>query len=151
MKNIIIINSKYKTAMEIASYINLKMESEIVSLDQVNEGMLNEYDNVILINSIYYGKPLKNTQEKISKFENNLINKNTFLMYCSGSENSDYLSNCYSNELVEKSNVIGWVGSSLDTNIISFFDKLILKMIGRGSSYTNIKFDKIDEMISNLC
>lgn len=150
MKNIIIINSKYQTTHEIANYIKSNIDSKIVTLDQINGEDLNEYNNIILISSIYYGKPLKNTQEKINKISNNLKSKNTFLMYCSGSENSEYLNKCYCNELVDSSNVIGWVGSSLDINNISIIDKLSLKMSGRGNSYSNIQYNKIDEMINKL-
>lgn len=150
MKNIIIINSKYQTTHEIANYIKSNIDSKIVTLDQVNGEDLNDYNNIILISSIYYGKPLKNTQEKINKISNNLKSKNTFLMYCSGSENNEYLNKCYCNELVDSSNVIGWVGSSLDINNISIIDKLSLKMSGRGNSYSNIQYKKLDEMINKL-
>ena len=157
MKTIIIYTTKYGSVTKAAEKLIAKLQgkTDIVNLATNPIPDLNDYDAVVLAGSIYMGK----VQSKLRKFaEQNLkalLNKKVGLFVCAGEQDPVkqllQIQNSFPKELFDSALAKETFGYEMDISKFSFFDKLIVKVVG-GSKENRSVFDdkKIEEFAKRL-
>ncbi len=150
MKTIIIKSNKYKTVEEICNYIKEHVSVDVISIDAIKHCDIENYDNIVFISSIYFGKSIHNSKLKIKNLYNRINDKNIFLAYCSYEEKEKYLNNCYDEKTISIANSTYWFGYSINRSSLGFIAKIFIKFFIKAEKDNNINYDSIDNLISKL-
>lgn len=150
MNTLIIRNSLYNTTNIIGEYIKEQREVDVIDLESVKHCDFEQYENIVIISSIYKGKPIFNSKEAIKRIFTKIKDKNIYLCYCSGAENYDYLTKCYDESIIDISKNQYWFGHSLDVNRLSFSHKIMLKIMKRANNNNEINYENIDSLINEI-
>lgn len=155
MKSLIVYSSKKGTGEKIANYIKDSVDTEI-QIEKIKKGLeinQNDYENIILISSVYAGTMNK---EFIKFSENLLLNKNSeqkiYFLVVSGFEEKfqEFVENNIRNNL-DKIDMIEYAGYCYDFNKMNFFEKFIIKKVAKvNESVENIRKDNIEKVIKKI-
>lgn len=154
MKTIIIFSTKYgsveKAAMKLKSH--LKWETEVVNVKSNPD--FSGYDVVILGGSVYAG----NVQKEMRRFLRNnlpeLSERKIGLFICAGTDKEEtitsYLIKNFSRELYNRAIARANLGYEYDLKKFSFFDRLIVRIVGVKKSESVFYEDKIREFAEKI-
>lgn len=150
MKTLILFASKYGAAEKCANLLAEKLNGdvEIINLKENKSISLSNYDRIIVGTSIYAG----NVQTEVKNFcaDNvNLLTIKPFSLFLScmtdkKSEIHSFVEKAFPKELIDHADVIDSLGAIFNFDKMNFFEKLIIKMIGKSqnkSGKLDIKLD----------
>ncbi len=139
MKTLIAFSSKHGCTEKCADFLakELKDKPDIINLKKCKDIDLSLYHKVIIGGSIYIGKIQKEVSEFCSKNLDVLKEKEIGLFICGMQEGDSInteINENFPKELIEIANVIKHFGGEFDFTKMSFFEKLIVKLITKTSS-----------------
>lgn len=134
MKTLILYGTKYGSAKVVAEKIS-KIGDTICDIKDFN-GSLNEYDQIIIGSSIYVGMMDKMIKEFIKNHYDELQNSTSLLYLCGLSkENKDKVVEDNIKDRKVCFGQICFVGGTLDFDRMSFFERLIIKLINKKANF----------------
>jgi len=151
MKTLIIYTTKYGCVQKVANILKSKLNGKVDSFNIIKENAppLDEYDNIILGGSIYFGKIQKELTSFITENLSLLLKKRIGLFICAGAP--DPQTRCKELESVFPSDLYNHAlskeifGYSIDYQKLNFIDKLITKAVrGDKSNVSEIYEDRIN-------
>lgn len=142
MKILILFASKYGGTEKCANLLakKLKGDVKIINLKENKPVSLSDYDKIIVGTSIYAG----NVQTEVKNFCTNNLNllmSKPFSLFLScltdtKPEIQSYIEKSLPQELVNHASVIDSLGSVFDFSKMNFFERQIIKMIGKSKNKT---------------
>ncbi len=149
LKTLIVYSSKYGCTEKCADFLSkeLKDKPDIINLKNCKDVNLSLYNKVIIGGSIYMGKIQKEVSDFCSKNLEVLKEKKIGLFICGMQEGDSInteINQNFPKELIEIATVIKHFGGEFDFSKMSFFEKLIVKIVAKTSSNkSNILKDNI--------
>jgi menaquinone-dependent protoporphyrinogen oxidase len=149
MKTIIIYSTKYGSVAKAAEKLKKELNGEVVIADVKTNPDFSGFDKVILAGSVYVGKVQKSMRDFVSQRLSDLREKDIGLFICAGDrkeENiSSYIAKSFTQELHDKAIAKANLGYEYDLKKFSFFDRLIVRIVGVKKSEYVFFEDKIKD------
>ncbi|HHT50094.1 MAG TPA: flavodoxin [Eubacteriaceae bacterium] len=155
MNTLIAYSSKYGCTEKCVKILSkeLKDKVEIMNLMNVEDIDISKYDNVIIGGSIYIGRIQKEVAGFCSKNLDKLKEKRIGLFICGMQEEEmdNQIINNFPKELVDIALAKEYFGGELTFQKMSFFEKLIVKIVAKTSSdKSNILNDNIYKFAQSI-
>lgn len=135
MKSLIIYSTKYGCAGKLAALIKKELngECELVNIMKSSVPALDDYDTVILGGSVYIGRIQKQLTDYAKEHLDTLLTKKVGLFLSAGdakaAENEAVRENAFPKALIDHAVTFDVLGYAYDIDKMSFFDRLILRMV----------------------
>ena len=150
IKTIIIYTTKKGCTKKCAGIIQKKIDnSEIICLDDLYPN-LDAYQNVIIGSPVYIGMINKKIKNFIIENKTKLLDKQLKIFLCgmNKKEEENTIKANFDEEIIDKTK-IAFVGGAYYFDKLSFFEKLIVRLIGKTkTSIEDINLENIDKLIS---
>lgn len=155
MKTCIIYASTYGSTELCAKKLGDFLQANPVSIHQVSNILLDDYDCIILGSSIYVGQINKTLKTWISKHEQTLLSKKLGLFLCCGfdDQKSMYFTHNFSTTLLEHATVFESFGGMMDESKMKWIHRMITKMVEKSQKEKRevILFDhRIEEFATGM-
>jgi menaquinone-dependent protoporphyrinogen oxidase len=159
MKIAIIYASKHGTTEKVAGSIAEKLSEtndvKLFSLKENPNSDIREFETVILGSSVYAGQASGRMKSFCKTNESVLLEKKTGLFVCGMQPDKEQqkkeLKDAYSDVLLEKAVVTGFLGGEFLFEKLNFFERLIVKKIAKTkSSVYMIDWEAIDEFVKKI-
>jgi len=144
MKTIIIYASKYGSTREIAKRVAAHIEGAVThDLRLPGAPPLSEYGRVIIGSPLYAGAIRKEAKAYMESNNYALRGKTLGLFICGiDQENgAKHLKSNFSSELLDSAKATAFLPSVYDPGIVSFFDRVIVKIAAKRHCYTDLTDD----------
>ncbi|MDA3847476.1 MAG: hypothetical protein PF505_13210 [Vallitaleaceae bacterium] len=150
MKRIIIYGTKHGATKTISNKLAELFAEGATIIDvnanlEIKEIYLSDYDQVIVGSSIYMGQINKKLKKYIQDNEGVLLKKKLGIFLSSGLEDPMAFENNFSEELLNHSSYIGFLGSEIILSKLSFIEKAMVKAM-KTKEYSKIYDDEIFKM-----
>lgn len=148
MKNLVIYSSKYGCTEKCAKMLGDKLKGETIlaSADEKNLPNPSDFNNVILGSSIIVEKIGNNLSKYIEKNLETLKKSRLGLFVCAGNAEADYIGANFPEELHTNAVSKEYFGGELDMNKLNFFVRFMMKLIGKGETFSRIQENNISQM-----
>lgn len=135
-KTVIVYSGKYGTTAQCAQALKEALNgADLYCLDVMVHIDLEQYDTVIIGTSIYAGMVRKPIKKFCQDNEAELLEKNLAVFICSATDNTDeYMKTNFSQAFIEKIKVSRWFGGELKLEVMSRFERLIIKLVAKSKS-----------------
>ncbi|MFW5987954.1 MAG: flavodoxin domain-containing protein [bacterium] len=157
MKTLIAFATKHGATKNIAEKIAGKLDENVnlYNITEKNEISLSNYDKIIIGGSIYAGRIRKEVKEFCSNHIDELLEKDKIGLFIScmgeGEKAEEQLKDNFPDKLYKNAVATGALGGEFDFNKLSFFEKLVVKMVsGVKESQSNILEENIVEFCKKL-
>ncbi|HEX3037406.1 MAG TPA: flavodoxin domain-containing protein [Oscillospiraceae bacterium] len=153
MKRILIYDTKYGSAAEVANRIKTELgeETQLCNIMTSSVPSIDAYDTVIIGGSIYMQRVQKQITEYCNGHLSELLNKNVGLFLCAGEQKEDeqkkYLQMNFPEALYQHATAKGVLGYAFSFEKMKFLDKMIMKKI-KGDSISVAEYS--DEKIASF-
>ncbi|EKQ57823.1 MULTISPECIES: flavodoxin domain-containing protein [unclassified Clostridium] len=150
MKILILFASKYGGTEKCANLLSEKLQGDvkIINLKATKNIPISDYDKVIIGTSIYAGNVRSEVKKFCSDNLNSLMSKPFSLFLCCStdkkSEINSYVEKAFPSELIKHATVIDSFGSVFNFSKMNFFERQIIKMIGKSKNKTGESDIKLD-------
>jgi len=144
MKTIILYATKYGAAADIAKRIADKIEGAVIHNLKLNAPSIADFDCVILGSSVYAGNIRKEAKAFLAQNAAALQETKFGLFLCGiGEENAkSYFNANFSKEILQKAKATCFPGGTFDPKKANGFERFIIKLITKKSSYIDLIDDK---------
>lgn len=149
MKPVIVYSTKYGSVEKAARKLKAMLNGEVEIFNVRSNPDIDEYDTVILAGSIYAGNIQKEMRTFLKVKLTALKEKRIGLFICAGTPKDEvaasYLKKCFPSGLYEKAIAKACFGYEYDLEKFSFFDRLIVRIVGVRKSDSLFYDEKIRE------
>lgn len=148
MKSAIIYCGKTGFTEKCVNILKEKLNGEVDICDIRNSTLQNleKYDTVIIGSGIYIGKIPTEMKKIIKNNLNEILKKNIVLFITAGENRSEYMTNNFPKEILDKAVIKEYFGAGMDTKRLSFVEKMLLKIIGKCKDFSNINSNAIERV-----
>ncbi|MCL2632580.1 MAG: flavodoxin domain-containing protein [Coriobacteriia bacterium] len=141
MKTLILYSTKHGSTAVVAQHIASGIDDTVMhDLKKGEHPVLADFDCIIVGSAIYAGKILEQAQLFLAQNTAMLCSKRLGLFLCGmGAEaQAGAFTANFSPELLDAARAIAFLGGVFDPAKASFFERLIMRAVGKMSSYTDI-------------
>ncbi len=154
MKTLIIYSTKYGSVAKVAEKLADVLGNDVCTVNVKSSPNLSNYDTIILGGSIYAGNIQKEMRQFIKEKVDVLKTKKIGLFICAGTPKNDiaesYLKKSFHPILYQKAVATENLGYEYDLKRFSFFDRLIVRIVGVKKSESKFFDDKITAFAAKI-
>lgn len=155
MKSVILYASNHGFTADCALKLKEKLKGDTDIYDVKKELVhnLEKYDTIIIGGPIYAGKIPGKLKKAVSKNMETILKKNIGVFITAGDTKTDYIAANFPEEMLNKTFEKEHFGAGMYPERLSFFEKIILKMIKKYESfekYNDEAIEKFAKSVNNL-
>ena len=154
MRTIIVYSTKYGSVEKAALKLKKQISGAVVVANVKTEPSLNIFDNIILAGSVYAGSIQKGMKKFVQTHHEELKTKRLGLFICAGEQKEknieSYLIKAFTEDLYKRAVAKDNLGYEYDLKRFSFFDKLIVRIVGVKKSESKFYGDKISRFAQHI-
>jgi len=151
MKILIIYGSKHGCTKDVAIEVAKQLNADVVDINNIQEGILENYDKIVFGSPIYAGMMNKKIRKFMNRQFNELRKKRLYLFLCRGDKEPDI-------NVIIRGNIPKYeygfqakfvVGGEFRYSDMRFYEKLIIKILS-GRKKPSIIEMKVNELVCNV-
>jgi len=150
MNSVIYFYSKHGTTKKIVDYAKDQLQVvDVFDIKTMPEN-IKDFDDVLLFTPVYAGNIPRKVKVFINEHKEDLLDRNLSIFLCGANRKDEekVIDLNFHDTIIDHANFIKYVGGGFNFDSLSFFEKLIVKVVAKQKETTeDINYERINELL----